>query len=172
MIRRPDKSMTPTKSCNFLFLLFAVIIISMGSASSISANHSARKNYIFWPINMKIEHQGYCIDPFNLGYSLRCRRVSNGDFSVQMIPINSELGLVQLLFKGVVEFVEVSNGEVFIFEQSTGGRAEGLISVRRTFCISAQSGNYGYSWDGVKYNIDQEATEACPIGQEAWPWLQ
>jgi hypothetical protein len=123
---------------------------------------------------MQAAHETLCQNFLVSGKDIECRKISNGSgsFTINYIPILDETGVVYFFQNDKLEFLEVSDGQIFFYEQMSGGMENSVISARKLFCISTQAGNRGYAWDGSKYKYHQEATEACPIGQEEWPWVR
>lgn len=150
---------------NLLFLA-----LPMFASTKVLADHNVPKNYIFWPVNLQDAHEEVCEPPLPSFQKTLCRTVSSGPVKLNYFEISSGIGLVNLIHNGALEHSEVSDGHIFFYERLTGDMVDDAVSVRRIFCISTQSGNIGYAWDGRSYQYHEEATETCPIGQEDWPW--
>ncbi len=138
--------------------------------TSAVADQGKRRNYIFWPVNMKLAHEALCPSFVDSGQTITCRQEVSGALQINFISTEGTFGIVYFLYSNEIEFIEVSDGQIFFFERLSGGVENSRVSARKVFCISTQSGNRGYSWNGSQYEYYPEATEECPIGREEWPW--
>jgi len=150
--------------------LITPLLILIFSSSLTTAEHGTPRNYIFWPINMEFAHEARCLSFINAIQTIECQQEINGALQVNFVRTEGMFGVVYFVYEDEIDFIEVSDGHIFFYERLSGGMEDSRASTRKIFCISTQSGNRGYAWNGNRYEYHQEATETCPIGQEEWPW--